>query len=442
MNSILRTLAAAALFAPAAFAGETTDVSLSREVDKYLEKTADAWDDPSTLRVFWNKGVKFETADGAVKLSLGGRVMFDSFWSTTGSGDFQGLPPGGPYEPGVAGQNGAYFRRVRLAVGGTVYKRTKFNIQIDFAGGKVQLRNVYAGLTKVGPGDLLFGQLKEPFALQEMTSSKYIQLIERSMPVNAFAPSYHVGAFWFGSLAKQLIHLGASWTFGQSDPATGAYTGNGGGAGTIRVTASPLYDKDKKTVLHVGISLSYRNTPNGVTYSARPADFAQGGKLNVTVGDAENEIRYAFEIAYVWKMVNIQAEYIGATVDSPSTGSDSPSFGGWYVELGWFVTGESRGYDRKKGAFKRTSPKKNFMDGSGGFGALQIVFRLDTLDLNDGTLEGGKAATVAVGLNWHWNPNTRVMFNLAFADIDDYASIGPNSGGTITAFVIRVQFDF
>ncbi|MHC4957937.1 MAG: OprO/OprP family phosphate-selective porin [Planctomycetota bacterium] len=438
MNPILKALAAAVVLASATYAGETTDVSLAREVDRYLEKSASKWDDANTLRPNWNKGIKFESADGAFKLGLGGRVMFDSFWSKLGSGDFQGTG----FDPGVAGQNGAYFRRLRLAVTGTVYQRTKFSVQVDFAGGKVQIRNAFVGLTKVGPGDLLFGQAKEPFALQEMTSSKYIQAIERAMPVNAFAPSYHVGAFWFGSFAKQLLALGASWTFGQSDPATGSYTGNGGGAGTVRLTASPLYNKDKKTVLHVGISLSYRNTPNGVTYSARPADFAQGGKLAVTVGDAENEIRYGVEIAYVFKAINIQAEFIGVNVDSPSTGSDSPSFGGWYIELGWFVTGESRNYNRKKGAFGRTSPKRNFMDGSGGFGALQIVFRLDSLDLNDGALEGGKAATLVVGLNWHWNPNTRVMFDVAFADIDDYASIGANSGGTITSFVIRVQFDF
>jgi phosphate-selective porin OprO/OprP len=441
MNCIFKAIAVAAVLTSTAFAAESTDVSLSREVDRYLEKSASKWDDPSTMRVFWSKAIKLETSDGAFKLAINGRVMYDSFWSTVGSGDFQGGP-----DLKELGGNGSYFRRLRLAIGGTVYKQTKFKIQLDFAGGGVDIKDAYVGLTKVLNGDLLFGQAKEPFSLQEMTSSKYIQIIERSMPVNAFAPSRHIGAFWFASFAKQLIHAAWSATFGESDDGSGTYFGNGGGgAFTVRVTASPLYDKEKKTVLHIGAAISYRDASTGtVNYGTRPADLGKGGKLSVDVA-ADSEIRYVVEIAYVWKMVNIQAEFIGASVTSPDgvTGADAdPSFGGWYIELGWFVTGESRKYDRKKGTFGRTSPKKNFLDGSGGFGAIQIAFRVDAIDLNDGSYEGGKAMTYAFGVTWHWNPNTRVMFNVAFSDVDDFASIGANSGGTITVFVVRVQFDF
>ena len=69
---------------------------------------------------------------------------------------------------------------------------------------------------------------------------------------------------------------------------------------------------------------------------------------------------------------------------------------------------------------------------------MQIVLRVDGLDLEDGPAAGGKLQSLVAGVNWHWNPNTRTMFNLVFADVER----GPAGTGEHVAFAIRVAFDF
>ena len=56
----------------------------------------------------------------------------------------------------------------------------------------------------------------------------------------------------------------------------------------------------------------------------------------------------------------------------------NPSFWGGYVEAGYFLTGETRGY--KAGAWDRTKVLKPFS--KGGFGAVQVIGRVDYLDLD------------------------------------------------------------
>ena len=60
----------------------------------------------------------------------------------------------------------------------------------------------------------------------------------------------------------------------------------------------------------------------------------------------------------------------------------NPSFWGGYVEAGYFLTGETRGY--KNGTWDRTKVLKPFS--KGGWGALQVNGRLDYLNLDDDKL--------------------------------------------------------
>ena len=65
-------------------------------------------------------------------------------------------------------------------------------------------------------------------------------------------------------------------------------------------------------------------------------------------------------------------------------GSD-PTYVGWYVEAGWFLTGKSRGY--KEGEFVGIKVKNPVLGGGkgGGFvrGAWQIAGRYDVIELSD-----------------------------------------------------------
>ena len=68
-----------------------------------------------------------------------------------------------------------------------------FKAQYDFAGGDVDFKDVWIGLDGqdclgcMFP-DITVGHFKEYFSQEELTSSKYITFLERSLPVSTFAP--------------------------------------------------------------------------------------------------------------------------------------------------------------------------------------------------------------------------------------------------------------
>ena len=61
-----------------------------------------------------------------------------------------------------------------------------------------------------------------------------------------------------------------------------------------------------------------------------------------------------------------------------------------------------------------------------------------------GNVSGGEQGTLVLGINWHLNPNTRVMLNYFSASIDG----GPLQGGnlanelTVSGVGVRLQIDW
>ena len=100
-----------------------------------------------------------------------------------------------------------------------------------------------------------------------------------------------------------------------------------------------------------------------------------------------------------------QAEYISTSVNR--NGLNDVDFDGWYVETGYFLTGESRQY--KNGKFTRPKPFSNI--GEDGTGAWQLALRYSTIDLNDGMIDGGETDAMTVGLNWYPTPTLRFTAN-------------------------------
>ena len=92
------------------------------------------------------------------------------------------------------------------------------------------------------------------------------------------------------------------------------------------------------------------------------------------------------------------------------------SFWGGYAELGFFLTGETRGYKGAK--WDRTKVLKPV--GQGGFGALQLNARLDYVNLNDAAGGTGPAPVAPVYVNGGrqtgyqlsliWNPIDYIRF--------------------------------
>jgi len=412
-----------------AFAGSAqADTSLDSEVEQYLAQNSGKWADPSTFRAYWKTGIKFESGDGNFKAAIGGRLMYDMDWRDSDDN----------LDPEI-GENYTGFRRVRLAVSGTVYKNTVFKIQLDFAKGIVVLKDVFVGLKGVGGQTILFGHQKVPFGLNELTSSKYISFIERAASSVAFAPGRDNGIAWGGPWTESK-RLWAKIGIFQATNDLGQASGQGGWGVAFRITGLAIENKDKEMILHLGFNFRWQNYASGeIRYRARPGTGFGPRAVNTDNLAASDDLRWGFELAFRMKSVHFQAEFFQAT-PSMDSGSD-PTFSGWYVQVGWFITGEARKFQQNKNAaWGRTKPKANFWTGDGGKGGLELAVRYDNLDLTDAAVVGGEMTTFTVGFNWYWNPNARVMLDYTFMDLDK----APNGAGDgkLNIVSIRWQFDF
>ena len=128
---------------------------------------------PEDFRVYWKKGLRFDSADKRFKLQIGGRIMNDWAWVSEDN----------DIETTIGRQaNNTEFRRARLFVAGTIYENVKFKAQYDFGDGDADFKDMYIEFMNTPVGNVRAGHFKEPFSLEELTSSKNITFMERSLP--------------------------------------------------------------------------------------------------------------------------------------------------------------------------------------------------------------------------------------------------------------------
>ena len=118
-----------------------------------------------------------------------------------------------------------------------------------------------------------------------------------------------------------------------------------------------------------------------------------------------------------------------------------PEFDGWYAQASYFLTGESRPYKGNVGNFDRVKPKSPFSLKNGGWGAWEVLARIDNLDLNDASsgVEGGEMTDITLGLNWYLRDNARLMFNYVDVNTDEKAVEADDDPKVMT---VRAQWDF
>ncbi len=377
---------------------------------------------PTDLRVFWKDGLNMATRDGDFKLKIGGRIMFDSTWVNEDDG----------LKADVGAQeDGAEFRRARLYTSGLIYDNVEFKLQFDFAGGDADLKDAYIGLTDFPIGRIRVGHFKEPFGLEELTSSKYITFIERSLPTVAFSPSRNVGVMLFGN-ALAASEPRMTWAMGvfQETDGYGEVHDDGGYSFTGRLTGLPWYKDKGASVLHVGAAFSARDTTDDTqSYDTEPEAHLVDNFVDTGSFTSKYTQLLGLETAWVNGPLSIQSEYIRADADVSSTAN----FSGYYIQASYFLTGEHRKYKPSAGAFSRVKPKKNYAF-EGGLGAWEVALRYSSIDLDDSSVDGGDLDNITAGLNWHLNPNTRIMWN--------YVSVDKNGVGNADIFLMRFQIDF
>jgi len=395
---------------------------------------------PDDWNFKWSNGFKLERNDGAFKLKFGGRLQSD--WAY--------VDPSEQIESAIGGEgNGTEFRRARLFFSGTVYDRLLFKAQYDFANtgdGEVSLKDAYLGLQDLGPIDkVLVGHMKEPFSLEELTSSKYTTFMERALP-NAFAPSRNTGFAADGTAADERV-LWQVGVFRDSDESGFSFSHDAMWNVTARVVGVPLYEDDGAKVVHLGFSYSHQFRGGSdfmLQYRQRPESHLAPYLANTGATIPTNDIDLiAPEFAVVWGPASFQAEYMRAFVEGDA-GTRNTTFWGAYAQLSYFLTGEHRMYELGEGAFDRVKLNANFNPAKGDWGGFEIAARYSYLDLSDEMVRGGKMWDVTAGINWYLFPDTRVSLNYVHSGLEDLL-ISPNPDdvdGDANIVEARFQVDF
>ncbi len=398
--------AAAASGAPHRAAGPTTAGT--------RKPMADDEPDPDGFRVFWQDGLRALTADGRFELRLGGRLQTDlSFFleERPFAGRFGSL------------QDDMEVRRGRLYVQGRLYDDVEYKFELDFAGGSVTAKDMYMGLRGL-PIGVRFGHVKEPFSLEEQTSSRFITFMERSL-LGVFSPARNTG-----------VLLSDRFNGGRSTWAVGLFRDSDGFRATpgdnynlsARLTHLLVRSEDDRRLVHVGLSAQRRWLDGIYKLGARPGDHL-APKLASLAVPADTAVTLLLEAAANVGALGLQGEYASAWVD---TGIRTPRLHAFYVQASYFLTGETRPYSG--GRFGRLRPRENFPHGRG---AWQVAARYARLDLSDALTDGtGELWNVTIGANWYWNPHARVMLDY------ERAGLPRLRGEEFSSLHARFMFDF
>ena len=265
-------------------------------------------------------------------------------------------------------------------------------------------------------GNLQVGVFQPPMGLQVITSSRDITFMEPAAPLQAMAPPNETGI----QIGHPVFNQRATWTLGIfGDAATDTEYGNasrnyGSAIGRLTWLALDHLDADHPSanrLLHLGVSANYQySVTSDIRYRSRPESDIAPYVIDTGDIDASGAATVGGEVAWVNGPLSLQGEFIQVFVQG--TNATTLNFGGFYAEASWYLTGESRPYDRTTGAFSRLIPLRDFDFGRGGaWGALELACRFSHTDLDDQQVRGGRLNLFMAGLNWYLNPHVRWMFN-------------------------------
>ena len=361
----------------------------------------------------------FELASKGTTLKLGGYAQADGRY----------------FESGHPGDDTFLVRRARLDLKGSLRENFGYNLQVDFANSP-KIINGYVEYNELSCLKLRVGQQKEPFSAEEITSAAWIDFLERSMVVTAFAPQEDIGAMLFGTCWEKRI-----------DYSLGAFNGRGKNQDDTnddkdlagRLVISPVGG------LFVGVngtvgeqddllkdSQAALKTDAKTTFYSFAPDAKQDGERTRVGADVEWYIGPG----------SVKAEWIQSELDglSSSNATADATFDGWYVGGTYLLTGE------KKLRNKSVEPAHEFSLKHGGAGAWELAVRYQVLNGDEDLLANGmakgsdKAEGLVLGVNWYPNSNVKVMANIEHVTFDDDIAVDGETLDSEDVAMLRFQY--
>jgi phosphate-selective porin OprO and OprP len=361
----------------------------------------------------WKGAPEYADKEAGFTFKPRGRLQYDAGYIANPDDD-----PNGSLATRNLGFN-SRVRRIRLGAEGTIPGGFGYKFEMDYANGSVGFGDAIITYAPSGkPYSFTIGNHETMNGLEQITSSRFTSFMERAAFDDAFVNTRRIGVSAGYVSAAGDMRINAGLFTGHSIDGT---FDNDSWIAAARATYSPLMGANQ---LHFGVNFQHRefqSNNNGTTasssgqastnqtarYRARP--YTQTTDIRfVDSGNfaAKSDDIFGLEFGGIFKSLHLAAEgqYLksnaygdGDTLDFSENNLNrfpgdtvtalvpdgNPSFWGAYLEAGYFLTGETRGY--KTGAWDRTKVLKPFS--KGGWGAVQLNGRVDYLNLDTGKLK-------------------------------------------------------
>lgn len=352
--------------------------------------------------------------------------------------------------------SGANFRRARLGFEGTAFRDWNYALTYELGGSGVESSQItqayveYAGwkpLENAAPIRFRIGAWATPAGLEDATSNTESLFLERASVAELVrgiaggdgrtgAGVFANGDRWYGSAVLTGAAVGNT---GEFDEQTGYLA---------RLALVPLRGEDFG--VHAGgaitgvIDAADTNPGAGVMQTIRLRERPElrvDGQRFVDTGsiEADGLRAYGLELGGYWNNLYAAGEVFQIDVDR-TDGLEDPTFGGWYVQGAWTVTGERRRWNAANGGFQGIRPAHPFDVREGYWGAWELAARYSVLDLNDdegdlglatpvGGVRGGEQSITTIGLNWYPNSVVRFLLDYQWVEID---RLDPENSSIVT----------
>lgn len=369
-------------------------------------------------------------------------------------------------------------RRLILGAEGTIPGGFGYKFELEMSQGSVNYEDMVISYQKAGsPWSVTLGHQYPLSSLELLTSNRFTSFMERPGGVDAFGFGRRIGGTVAYTDLKGLWSLAGGL---YSDDGANTNIARTGWQASIRGYYSP---KIGDVQAHLGFQYQHRASPTdaqNVRYRQRPYTQVTGERfIDSGALAAKGDDILGGELALIYKSLHLASEYehvwvrgirpghvFGVNNGAGTTNflAGDPQFRSGYVEVGYFLTGETRGY--KAGKWDRTKVLHPIT--SGGIGAFQLNGRLDFTDLSDRVggpatvltgngityINGGISKGYMASLIWLPIDYVKFMLQYAHSDISGGPSARAFSGYTtptpagfqhgygVDAIGFRTQLDF
>ena len=324
-------------------------------------------------------------------------------------------------------QYDSQLRRARLSLKLPLGNNWSSKVQIAINEGEdsYETKDLYLRYKGFDFADIKIGQSKEPFGLENVTSSGNSLFTERSLSTFALGRSKGVNL----SEANRAY----SWSIGKYKvEQNGKVKADGDRAYTARVTISPI-NRDT-SYIHFGLAYTNRDL-QGAEYEIKTNGGVDTGFnfLDTRNIATETIVKKGAEAAWGRGPLSLQGEYQQLQIEALNT-NQSATYQGYYTQLSYFLTNDHRPY--KKGRFSGVKPNSKQ-------GAWELTLRKTALQsVEIGSANNNDAidiTTTVVGVNYYLNKKVKLMLNAIDTETNGISSYNQNPDGSALSLRLQIK---